>query len=163
MISAKTTLLGLAAAGLLALLFVHCPCRKTLASTAPMAAGALGKTATDIKWTTCDGKGDFADIKTVEIGGSFTANSQIKIRLAGTWKQSTHMESAEASVKLGFITVFEETISYPLDAKVGEDFDHTLEIALYIDAPSGSYKSTIRFKDQTGNVLQCALTTFRLG
>ena len=162
MISAKTTLLGLAAAGLLALLFVHCPCRKTLASTTPMAAGALGKTVSDVKWTGCDGKDGLATINNIIITGTFTADTDINIRVQGVWKATTHMESLDASIKLGFVTVFEETIAYPEDTVTGQPFDLGLTTALYIDAPSGSYKATLRMKDTPGAVLQCVLITFKL-
>ena len=163
MISAKTTLLGLAAAGLLALLFVHCPCRKTLASTAPMAAGALGKSVKDLTWSTCDGKDGLADINKIEITGVMLQDTQASFKMAGVWKQTASIDSIYINARIGFTPIFDDSIKYTNNtAVVGQPFENIYANKLPLDVPSGTYKVTLKFLDKVGAVLQCVNISYRV-
>ena len=127
-----------------------------------LAASGLKKTATDIKWTGCDGKDQSATITGVIVTGTFMANTVININMAGVFKQNCNLNDIDVNIKLGFITVFEEDIEYKLDAKAGQPFNETFGSQIYIDAPSGGYRATLRFRDPSTEVLQCTLVTFKL-
>ena len=79
----------------------------------------LKKSASDIKWTGCDGKDQAATITGVIVTGTFMANTVININMAGVFKQSCKLNDIDVNIKLGFITVFEDDIEYQLDAQAG--------------------------------------------
>ncbi len=122
----------------------------------------LRKSASEVKWTGCDGKDSYATITGINVLGTFMANTIININMLGTFKQDAQINDVEATIKLGFITVFEDDISFQYSGKAGDPFNQTLGTTIYIDAPSGGYRATLRFRDKDTNVLQCTLVTFKL-
>ena len=166
MISGKAALVTLALVTLIAGgLYLHCPCHKKNSSQVPTPSvkkGNLGKSVSDVKWTGCDGLTSYADIKNIIVTGTFTADTPINIEMIGTFLKNISVTDIDASIKLGFVTVFEEDIVFTLNGKAGDSFDQSLSTTIFIDAPSGNYKATLRFKDSQGTVLQCTLVTFKL-
>ena len=161
----RNSILAVAGLVLVLLALKTCPYvqRKAVEAKKMLSLGGnLGKTVGDVKWTGCDGKDGYLNVKAISVSGSFMANTQITIEIDGVTLKDLNINDIDAAVKLGFVTLFEEDISYPIHYLANQDFKNSLTTTLYIDAPSGSYKATLRFKDPQANVLQCLLVTFKL-
>ena len=122
----------------------------------------LGKSASDIKWASCDGIEGLVDVTDVKVIGTFMTDTPLDVKASGTVKGAGVLDTVDVTVKLGFVTIFQENIAYHVELTPGQPFELDFPTTLTFDAPSGSYKATLRFKDTNAKEIQCVLAIFRV-
>ena len=124
----------------------------------------LGKSASNIKWSYCDGLGSkYFTISNVQIVGTFLDKTNVDFILSGTVNQGYSHYFTDTTIKLGFINVFSGVSEEnppktytpgPLNAKSTS--------TLTQDAPNGSYTMTLRFLDAKKSKFECLEVTYKL-
>ena len=128
------------------------------------AVSAVGRSATNIKWTDCDGTGTpYMELTSVTVTGDLKAGGTINVDGKGNNKQSFDVDSVSLLVTVSGVKIYSDTIKLAspqhFNKGVGE-----LKVSkpLPITPPNGGYKITAKIRDQKGNELQCFLVTFTI-
>ena len=124
----------------------------------------LGKSASNIKWTDCDGTGTkYIQVNDVKVSGDFKAGGSLTITGTGTSNQDFSVYSVDLTAVVSGIKIFGGVVKLespqhfsPGPAKL------TVTKQLPITPPNGNYKVTAKVQDKSGHELQCFLITFTI-
>ena len=128
------------------------------------AVSAVGKSATNIKWTDCDGTGTkYLDVKDVQVTGVFQAGGSLTITGTGTNKVDFTVYSVDLTATVSGIKIFGGVVKLdtPQHFTPGPG-KLTVTKQLPINPPNGNYKVTAKIQDKSGTELQCFLVTFTI-
>ena len=124
----------------------------------------LGKSASNIQWTDCDGTGTpYIVVSSVQITGNIAQGSTITVVGQGTVKQAFTLASADLIIYVGAIKLYSG--NYPLSpAQAFTPGPQTINTPVQVPAtpPSGAYKVTAKLRDGSGNELQCFYVTLNI-
>ena len=135
-----------------------------LATAMASSIADLQKSASNIKWTDCDGTGSpYMELIGVTVSGDLKAGGIINVDGKGNNKQSFDVYSVSVLVTVSGIKIYSDTIKLasPQHFNKGEG---QLKVSkpLPITPPNGNYKVTSQIRDKSGNELQCFLITFTI-
>ena len=124
----------------------------------------VGKTASNIAWTDCDGTGTpYITVKTVQITGNIQQGNNITVIGTGTVNQAFTVASFDLAVIVGSIKLYNGNIPLtdPQSFSAGAQ-SLTFSEPMPITPPSGNYKVTAKMRDAAGHELQCFYVTMTL-
>ena len=160
----KSITIGLAV--LVAASLVYFAGHKTLTSLAPATTtnGSLGKSITNLKWTTCEGTGNrYVTVNSVTIEGDITKGSWVTLTVYGVVNQPFTHAATWADCKYGFLNIWtgtEEEVP-PVSYDIGPTAV-TKQDKIWQDLPSGSYTVVMKMLDPQGNMLQCVQASYKI-
>ena len=130
----------------------------------PLPGAMVGKTASGITWTDCDGTGTpYVSLKSVQITGNIQQGSTITIVGSGAVNQPFTIASFDLNILVGSIKLYNGNIplTEPQSFVAGPQ-NLTFNEPVPVTPPSGAYKVTARMRDGAGHELQCFYVTFNL-